>query len=59
MDVRKHLEEVGVVVLEGSAESLSQVMAVGDRVRRVQGIVHLDVRATAVYDDVNPRMAGL
>ena len=49
----------GVVVLEGSAESLSQVMAVGDRVRRVQGIVHLDVRATAVYDDVHPRMAGL
>lgn len=49
----------GVVVLEGSAESLSQVMAVGDLVRRVQGIVHLDVRASAVYDDVHPRMAGL
>ncbi|MHB8187414.1 MAG: CBS domain-containing protein [Dermatophilaceae bacterium] len=48
----------GVVVLQGSAQFLSQVMAVGDRVRRVPGIVRLDVKATAVYDDVHPAMAG-
>jgi len=34
------------------------VMVVGDRVRRVPGIVHLDVKATAVYDDVHPAMVG-
>ena len=48
----------GVVVLQGSARLLSQVMAVGALVRRVPGIVHLDVKATAVYDDVHPAMAG-
>jgi CBS-domain-containing membrane protein len=48
----------GVVVLQGSAPLLSQVMVVGDRVRRVPGIVHLDVKATAVYDDVHPAMVG-
>ena len=48
----------GVVVLQGSAQFLSQVMAVGGLVRRVPGIVHLDVKATAVYDDVHPAMVG-
>jgi len=48
----------GVVVLQGSAQLLSQVMAVGALVRRVPGIVHLDVKATAVYDDVHPAMVG-
>ena len=48
----------GVVVLQGSARLLSQVMAVGALVRRVPGIVHLDVKATAVYDDVHPAMVG-
>lgn len=48
----------GVVVLQGSAQFLSQVMAVGDRVRRVPGIVRLVVRATAVHDDVHPGMVG-
>jgi len=42
----------GVVVLHGSAQLRSQVVAVGDRVRRVPGIVRLDVKATSVYDDV-------
>jgi CBS domain-containing protein len=42
----------GVVVLHGSAQLRSQVVAVGDRVRRVPGIVRLDVKATSVFDDV-------
>ena len=50
--------EDGVVVLQGSAQLLSQVMAVGALVRRVPGIVRLDVKATALYDDVHPGMAG-
>jgi CBS domain-containing protein len=50
--------EDGVAVLQGSAQLLSQVMAVGALVRRVPGIVHLDVKATAVYDDVHPGMGG-
>ena len=48
----------GVVVLQGSAPLLSQLMVVGDRVRRVPGIVHLDVKATAAIDDVHPAMAS-
>jgi CBS-domain-containing membrane protein len=48
----------GVVVLHGSAPFLSQVRAVGDRVRRVPGIVRLDVRATSAYDDVYPGRVG-
>lgn len=48
----------GVVALHGSAQFRSQVVAVGDRVRRVPGIVHLDVKATAAYDDVNAGMVG-
>jgi len=48
----------GVVALRGSVPFRSQVVAVGDRVRRVPGIVHLDVRATAIYDDVNASMVG-
>lgn len=50
--------EDGIVVLQGSAQLLSQVMAVGTRVRRVPGVVHLGVKATAVYDDVHPGMVG-
>lgn len=46
----------GVVVLQGSAQLLSQVIAVGALVRRVPGIVHMDVRATAVNDDVHRGM---
>jgi CBS domain-containing protein len=49
----------GVVVLDGGAELLSQVIAVGDSVRRVQGIVRLDVNAIAVNDDVHPAMGIL
>lgn len=48
----------GVVVLHGTARFVSQVVAVGDRVRRVPGIVHLDVKATAAYDDVHSGMVG-
>ena len=48
----------GVVVLQGSAPLLSQLMVVGDHVRRVPGIVHLDVKATAAIDDVHPAMAS-
>ena len=48
----------GVVVLHGSAQLRSQVRAVGDRVRRVPGIVRLDVAATAVYDDLYPGRVG-
>lgn len=48
----------GVVVLQGSARLLSQVVAIGERVRQVPGIVRLDVKATAVHDDVHPAMAG-
>jgi CBS domain-containing protein len=44
----------GVVALQGSAQFLSQLLAAGERVRRVPGIVGLDVKATADYDDVNP-----
>ena len=47
----------GVVVLQGSAQLLSQVIAVGALVRRVPGIVHLDDRATAVIDDVHRGMS--
>ena len=46
----------GVVVLHGSADLLSHVGVVAEHVRRVPGIVHLDVRATAAYDDVHRRM---
>jgi len=46
----------GVVVLQGSADLLSHVGVVAEHVRRVPGIVHLDVRATAAYDDVHRRM---
>ena len=46
----------GVVVLQGSAQLLSQVIAVGALVSRVPGIVHMDVRATAVNDDVHRGM---
>ena len=42
----------GVVALHGSVPFRSQLRAVGDRVRRVPGIVRLDVKATSVYDDV-------
>ncbi len=48
----------GVVVLNGSAEFLSQVLAVAGRVRRVPGIVALHVKATAIYDDVHPGIVG-
>ena len=44
----------GIVVLSGSAHLASQVMAIAGLVRRVPGIVQLDVRATGVYDDVRP-----
>jgi len=44
--------EDGVVALHGSVPFRSQLRAVGDRVRRVPGIVRLDVKATSVYDDV-------
>jgi len=49
----------GVVVLEGAADQLSQVIAIGDSVRRVQGIVRLDVNAIALNDDVHPPMGIL
>jgi len=48
----------GVVVLHGSADLLSHVGVVAEHVRRVPGIVHLDVRATAAYDDVHRRMVS-
>ena len=44
--------EDGVVSLHGSVPFRSQLKAIGDRVRRVPGIVRLDVKATSVYDDV-------
>lgn len=43
----------GVVVLHGSAHFLSQLLAVEDLVRKVPGIVRLDVKATAVTDDIH------
>lgn len=48
----------GIVVLQGSAQLLSQVNAVGDRVRRVPGIVRLDDKAIPTYDDIHVGMAG-
>ena len=48
----------GIVVLQGSAQFLSQIVAVGARVRRVPGIVRLDVKAIPAYDDVHVGMAG-
>lgn len=48
----------GIVELHGSAQLLSQIIAVGDRVRRVPGIVRLDVKATPVYDDIHSGMVG-
>ena len=48
----------GIVVLHGSAQLLSQVNAVGDRVRRVPGIVRLDDKAIPTYDDIHVGMAG-
>lgn len=48
----------GVVVLHGSAPLHSQVVAVRDRVRRVPGIVRLDVKATAVFDDLYAGRVG-
>jgi len=48
----------GVVVLQGSALLLSQVLVVSDFVRRVPGIVRMDVEVTAAYDDVHCTMAG-
>jgi CBS domain-containing protein len=48
--------EDGVVVLQGSAQLLSQVIAVGALVARVPGIVHMDLKATAVNDDVHRAM---
>jgi CBS-domain-containing membrane protein len=44
--------EDGVVSLHGSVPFRSQLRAIGDRVRRVPGIVRLDVKATSAYDDV-------
>jgi len=48
----------GVVVLQGSVLLLSQVLVVSDFVRRVPGIVRMDVEVTAAYDDVHSTMAG-
>jgi len=48
----------GVVVLQGSVLLLSKVLAVSDFVRRVPGIVRMDVEVTAAYDDVHSTMAG-
>src|SRR5665647_2170771 len=48
----------GVVVLHGSVLLLSQVLVVSDFVRRVPGIVHMDVEVTAAYDDVHSTMAS-
>jgi len=48
----------GVVVLQGSAMLLSQVLVVSDFVRRVPGIVRMDVEVTAAYDDVHSTVAG-
>ena len=48
----------GIVVLQGSAQLLSQVNAVGGRVRRVPGIVRLDDKAIPTYDDIHVGMAG-
>lgn len=43
----------GVVMLHGSVHFLSQLLAVERLIRRVPGIVHLDVKATAVTDDIH------
>jgi CBS-domain-containing membrane protein len=43
----------GVVVLQGSAHFLSQLIAVEGLVRQIPGIVHLDVKAIAVIDDIH------
>jgi osmotically-inducible protein OsmY len=48
----------GVVVLHGSVLLLSQVLVVSDFVRRVPGVVRLDVEVTAAYDDVHSTMAS-
>lgn len=48
----------GVVVLQGSVLLLSQVRVVSDFVRRVPGIVRMDVEVTAAYDDVHSTVAG-
>lgn len=48
----------GAVVLQGSVLLLSQVLVVSDFVRRVPGIVRVDVEVTAAYDDVRSTMAG-
>ena len=48
----------GAVVLKGSVLLLSQVLVVSDFVRRVPGIVRVDVEVTAAYDDVRSTMAG-
>lgn len=39
--------------LQGSAKLLSQVIAAADSVRRVLGIVRVDVTATAESDDMH------
>src|SRR5665647_778933 len=48
----------GVVVLQGSVLLLSQVLVVSDFVRRVPGVVRVDVEVTAAYDDVHSTMAS-
>ena len=48
----------GVVVLQGSVLLLSQVWVVSDFVRRVPGVVRMDVEVTAAYDDVHSTVAG-
>jgi hypothetical protein len=48
----------GVVVLQGSVLLFSQVLVVSDFVRRVPGVVRVDVEVTAAYDDVHSTMAS-
>lgn len=48
----------GIVELQGSAQFLSEIVAVVARVRRVPGIVRLDVSAIPVHDDIHVEMAG-
>ena len=48
----------GIVALHGSAQLLSQIVAASARVRRVPGIVRLDVKAIPIYDDIHAGMAG-
>ncbi len=48
----------GVVVLHGSVLLLSQVLVVSDFVRRVPGVVRMDVEVTAAYDDVHATMTS-